>query len=136
MIQDMSTQTHETWIPEWTFGDRLRKVRRVRRINQEQAAAALGVTAPQIAAWESGGNNPRDIVTVAKRCHAAWGVPAEWMLGLDVPEAPHPGPGADAPVAEAPADTSAPDALTRQKLHRQRRAGSTERYLAPAVAAA
>lgn len=91
----MTTQQHQThWIPEWTFGDRLRKVRRERGLSQTDAAAALGVKTPQIASWETGANTPRDIVTIAKRCQLAWGVPAEWMLGLDVPTSPTNSPNA------------------------------------------
>ena len=88
----MSTQTHEAWIPQWTFGDRLRKVRRERGLSQERAAKALGVTSPQIAAWESGANNPRDVVSIAKRMELAFNVPTEWVLGLEMRTAP-PGPG-------------------------------------------
>lgn len=136
MIQNMTTHAHETWIPEWTFGDRLRKVRREKRITQEQAAQALGVSGPQVAAWESGGNNPRDIVSIAKRCQLAWDVPAEWMLGLEVEAAPNPEPDPAQPVARKSADTSALDALTRAKVARQRRAEATHGYLAPTAVAA
>lgn len=86
----MTSQPQETWAPEWTFGDRLRKVRRERGITQGQAADALGVKASQVASWETAGNNPRDIVATAKRCHLAWGVSVEWMLGLETQNTPRP----------------------------------------------
>lgn len=91
----MTTHAHETWVPEWTFGDRLRKVRREKKVTQDQAARALNVSSPQIAAWETGNNTPRDIVAIAKRCQLAWDVPAEWMLGFDVdtPSGPTDGGG-------------------------------------------
>jgi transcriptional regulator with XRE-family HTH domain len=79
----MTSQTQEAWVPQWTFGDRLRKVRREKGLSQAELALALDVKGPQIASWETGANNPRDIVTVAKRLQLALGVPAEWTLGLD-----------------------------------------------------
>lgn len=92
----MSTQSQEVWVPEWTFGDRLRKVRRDRKISQREAAQALEVKESQIASWETAANTPRDIVAVAKRCQLAWSVPAEWMLGLEM----HNTPGPDGPEGE------------------------------------
>lgn len=127
----MTTHAHETWVPEWTFGDRLRKVRREKKVTQDQAAQALNVSPPQIAAWETGNNMPRDIVAIAKRCQLAWDVPAEWMLGLEVESSPTPEPDPGQSARGGSADTSALDALTRAKLDRRRRAGATERYLAP-----
>lgn len=90
MLCGMSSQQQELWVPEWTFGDRLRKVRRERGVSQGDAAEKLGVKPTQIASWETSGNKPRDIVAIAKRCQMAWGIPAEWMLGLEMRTAPRP----------------------------------------------
>lgn len=120
----MTTQQQEAWIPEWTFGDRLRRVRRERKVTQGQAAAALSVNEPQIASWESSGGNPRDIVAIAKRCHMAWGVSVEWMLGLDVEAGVTP-PDPN-PPAQTPSDQLA--RLTAEKMNRTRRT-NTHGYL-------
>ena len=65
----------------WTFGDRLRKVRRDQRITQQQLASLLGVTAASIDAWEADRNKPRDLVGTAQRVEDRFGLPHGWMLG-------------------------------------------------------
>lgn len=42
----------------------------------------LGANPNAYRAWESGRNNPRDIVALAKRIEILTGVPAQWTLGL------------------------------------------------------
>lgn len=70
-------------VPQWTFGDRIRKVRRDAGLSQEAFANKIGRGDKAVAAWESGRNTPDDIVTVAQRIQLALGVPATWVLGLD-----------------------------------------------------
>jgi DNA-binding XRE family transcriptional regulator len=78
-------------IPGWTFADRLRKIRRdVLGIEQEEMAQRLGMKKPAYAAWESGRNEPRSIVAVAKQIELMSRVPAAWVLGV---ESPTPEPG-------------------------------------------
>lgn len=68
---------------EWSFADRLRKVRReVADATQEEFAAALDVPLKAYGAWEAGRNTPREIVAIAKRIELVTGVPATWMLGI------------------------------------------------------
>lgn len=75
-------------VPQWTFADRIRKVRRdVLRLEQAEFADKLGVTRQAYAAWESGRNEPRSILAVAKRVEAMSRVPAAWILGVDSPGA-------------------------------------------------
>lgn len=90
-----TSPTEGRWIPEFDFGDKVRKIRRAKGLTQGEFAKQLGVTASAASAWESAGDRtPRDVVTIAKRIELAFGVPAAWLLGLDV-EIPGPdgGPG-------------------------------------------
>lgn len=86
----MSYQPVNSEIPAWTFGDRLRKVRRVAGLTMDQLAEALGVTKGAIGQYETDKSRPKDIVAAAKRIQVLTGVPASWMLGLDE-ERPTPG---------------------------------------------
>lgn len=80
----MSTQPASTGlIPEWTFGDRIRKIRRQLGMTQGQFAASIERGPKSVAAWELGTNAPSDAVAVAKRIQVAHGIPASWTLGLD-----------------------------------------------------
>lgn len=56
-------------------------------MNQEDFAAKLGsgVGVRALGAWEIGTREPRGAVAFAKRVELAFGVPATWLLGLDVP---------------------------------------------------
>ena len=75
---------HETtWVPGWSFSDRIRRIRRELRLAQDEFALDLGVNINQYKAWESGRNTPRDIVSIAKRMELMTMVPATWILGLD-----------------------------------------------------
>lgn len=71
-------------VPQWTFADRVRKIRRdVLRMEQGEFAGLLGVTRQAYAAWESGRNEPRSILAVARRIEEVSGVPAAWVLGIE-----------------------------------------------------
>lgn len=77
----MSTQPSGV-VPEWTWGDRVRKVRRLAKLGQAEFAALMSVSPATVAAWEASMNEPRNAVAIAKRIEVALGVPATWMLGL------------------------------------------------------
>lgn len=77
----MSTQT-AGHVPQWTFGDRIRKIRRDAALTQEGFADKIERGDRSVAAWESGRNVPDDVVAVARRIQLVFGVPAAWTLGL------------------------------------------------------
>ncbi len=69
---------------QWTFGDRIRKIRRSLDIPQGEFAAKLSETRESLSKWESGKvREPRNVVAIAKRIELAYGVPATWTLGLE-----------------------------------------------------
>lgn len=73
-------------IPDWTFADRMRKIRRdVLDLEQAQFAEKLGVKKQAYAAWETGRTHPRDILALARRVEMLSGVPSAWVLGIDQP---------------------------------------------------
>ncbi len=74
--------------PEWTMGDRLRKIRRRAKMTQAQFAGALGVADDTYGAWESDRNKVTDVVAVAKRIKVLTGTPVWWTL--DTQEGPRP----------------------------------------------
>ncbi len=84
----MSTDPTTSWgeLLEWSFGDRIRKIRRAVDASQQDFADKIGQSRDTLSAWESGRNTPRGIVAIAKRIELAYGVPASWTLGLQ--EAP------------------------------------------------
>lgn len=99
----MTRSADEKWVPEETFGDRLRRVRRSLHLSQEAFAHALGpdYTSKALGAWEAGTREPRGAVALAKRIELAFNVPATWILGLDsgpVPPPTPPGEAADASI--------------------------------------
>lgn len=98
-IRAMSTEA-VNWSErlDWTFGDRIRKIRRAVNVSQGEFADAIGRTRESLSTWESGRiDAPRDVVAIAKRIELAYGVPASWTLGLETKNAPGPGgPGASA----------------------------------------
>lgn len=85
MITSMrNTGTGSPVIPDWSFGDRLRKVRRdVAQLEQGKFAEQLEVGLKAYSAWESGRTVPRELVAIAKRIEVLTGVPATWMLGIE-----------------------------------------------------
>ena len=72
---------------EWSFGDRLRKLRRAVGVSQGDFAATIGQTRDTLSAWEAGRNTPRQIVAIAQRLELAYGVAAGWVLGIQEDEA-------------------------------------------------
>lgn len=69
----------------WSLGDRLRKVRRLMDLSQDEFAQKLGVGKPAYVAWETDRNFPQNIVAVARRIEMLSGVPAAWTLGVSEP---------------------------------------------------
>ena len=71
--------------PQWSFADRLRKIRRdvVGAGSQAEMAELLGVPRAAYSNWETGTSRPREIVAIARRVELLTGVPATWVLGLD-----------------------------------------------------
>jgi transcriptional regulator with XRE-family HTH domain len=89
----MSTQPRGYHVPEWTLADRLRRIRRDTGMTQEAFAETLEIGSQRYSAWEAGRNKPPmdEFIGVAKRIELAFGVPAEWTLGLGVRGPEHPG---------------------------------------------
>jgi transcriptional regulator with XRE-family HTH domain len=88
----MSTNPALEFVPEWTDGDKLRKVRRHLGLTQEEFAARLGIPGPTYMAWETDRNRIKNVKAIAKRVKQISGTPLWWFLDTEVP-APHP-PGA------------------------------------------
>lgn len=66
----------------WTFGDRIRKIRRAAGMSQADMGHLAGVSAQSVATWETRGSSPRNVVAIAKRLELATGIDAAWILGL------------------------------------------------------
>lgn len=93
-------------IPQWTFGDHLRKARQTAGMSQKVFAENLGVSDSAYAQWEAGNNNPRDIVAVAKRVELFTRIPASWILDVDRPaEDGPPPPHPERPLSKQRAST-------------------------------
>lgn len=77
-------------VPQWSIGDRLRKVRSETGMKQADFAAALGVNPNTYSAWETSRNTPSydEVVSLAKRIRLLCGTPEWWLMGA---ENPHPG---------------------------------------------
>lgn len=71
----------ELWELDFTFGDRIRKARRVLGLTVEQMATGLGVTKQVVSQWETGVSNPRSAHMIARTAEHRYGVPAWWLLG-------------------------------------------------------
>lgn len=111
MLVAMTTAPIDRYFPEWTIADRLRRIRRDTGLTQAAFAERLQVGEQRYSAWESGRNHPpvQDFVTVAKRIELAFGVAAEWTLGLEMRNTPRPdGPeGEERPGRESNSRPSA-----------------------------
>lgn len=81
----------------WTFGDRIRKIRRIAGASQVDFAKTIQCTQKSLAAWELGASRPRNIVSIAQRIELAYGVPAAWTLGLNENTRPDGPDGSSAP---------------------------------------
>lgn len=72
-------------IPQWTVGEKIRKVRRMAGLNQIEFAQELGVKHTTLSAWETGRGEPRNMVEVARTIRDLTGVPMWWLLGTEEP---------------------------------------------------
>lgn len=78
----MGMTTDMTSIPEWTLGDRLRRIRRDAGLDQRAMASRLGVSNVRYANWESDYNRPRDLLDITARVEREFRVPQWWLLGI------------------------------------------------------
>lgn len=69
-------------VPDWSLGDRLRRVRRDAHLSQAAMADRLGVGRGAYSQWESDLGRPRELVTVARKIEEEFEVPAAWVLGV------------------------------------------------------
>jgi transcriptional regulator with XRE-family HTH domain len=78
-------QAVELQIPEWTFGDKIRKARSITGMDQRAFAGALGITSSTLAAYETGRANPRfkDAGALAVRLEMLTRIPRAWFLGFN-----------------------------------------------------
>lgn len=79
----LTEQEQEFIVPEWTFGERLAKARRVAGLTQKAMAAVMEVSESTLAAWETGRNQPTDLFVTVRRWAEATGVSYGWLLGGD-----------------------------------------------------
>ena len=71
--------TTSTWIPPDSFGDRLLRVRKARKLTVDKAAQAASVSAATWSTWERGAH-PRDLLDVVQRVSAGLDVDRDWLL--------------------------------------------------------
>lgn len=85
--------------PAWTWGDKVRKARRLAGLSQKAFAEQIGIKSPTLAAWEASDSiePPKGAVSAAKRIELAFNVSAAWMLDLEL-HVPGPGDGPDGGV--------------------------------------
>lgn len=70
--------------PAWSWGDRVRKVRRDMGMTQAQFAELTGFGEKAIAAWEAGRNTP-DVPEASVALERSTGVDRLWWIGWDAP---------------------------------------------------
>lgn len=77
-------------IPVWEFSDKIRKARDITGLGQKDFAARVDLNASTLAAYETGRAAPRfrDAPALAKRLQLLTGIPADWFLVVDDPNAP------------------------------------------------
>lgn len=85
----MTTDPASEFVPEWTDGDKLRKVRRHLGLTQEEFAERLGVPGPTYMAWETDRNRITSLKAIARRIKQMTGTPLWWWFDTERP-APHP----------------------------------------------
>jgi transcriptional regulator with XRE-family HTH domain len=80
----MTTEPAHDYVPQFTLGDRLRRLRRDQRLTQGEFAALLGQTDKAYGAWESGTNTPRGdtLLELGHRVDELYGSTArDWLMG-------------------------------------------------------
>lgn len=71
-------------IPEFTFGDRLRKARELTGLEQKDFAAEIGISRTSVSNAETGANRPHQITIKAWALRT--GVNMDWLLGNGGPQ--------------------------------------------------
>jgi len=84
----MTTQPAGDFVPEWSDGEKLRKIRRHLGKTQEEFATALGVKPTTYSAWEADRNSVREPKVIARRLKMLAGVPMWWFLDSERPSGP------------------------------------------------
>ena len=69
------------WELEWTFGDRVRKARRVLGLTTSELGDALGMTAQGVSNLEARAGVPRAARSIAAQMELRYQVPSWWLLG-------------------------------------------------------
>lgn len=72
----------EPWIPGDTFGSRLLRVRKEKRLTVEAVAKLCGVAHPTWTTWENG-SMPRDLAGTVQKIAVALGVDRDWLMWGD-----------------------------------------------------
>ncbi len=82
-----TAQSEDLRIPEFSFGDRLRKIRTDMGVSQKEFALMVGLTSSTLAAYESGNGNPRfkNAQALALQVQDVTGVAAWWLLDYPSP---------------------------------------------------
>ena len=68
-------------VPTWSFGDRIRKARRIMGYTQADMSTALGVGEKAYAAWESERTSPESIIEIAAKLETVTGIDKLWFVG-------------------------------------------------------
>ena len=130
----MTTDPVISAIPQWTFGDKVRKIRRSAGMSQVEFAQRIGVKGVTVGSWETNPSEPRGLVALSKRIEMAFGAPglAEWLLGMDEPM---PTPPPSTPPSGPRRDDAALAALIAEKTRGSATPGysSSEREFMPAA---
>lgn len=69
----------EYWIPEETFGDRLRMFRTRQKIDAKELANELEVSQQTISFWEHG-SNPKNMADIVSKISIKYGVDPVWLM--------------------------------------------------------
>jgi transcriptional regulator with XRE-family HTH domain len=138
MLYGMATQAavvDTEWVPAFSFGDRMRLVRRKRGRSQEQMAALLDVKKVTYASWEAGRTpSLEEVQHIARRLYLIDRVPQWWTLGADVPPANLWDAGARSSTDRASDYGSLVGVFARSTTRRHgRRSSDRPRHLAIAV---
>ena len=129
-----TTVQQEHVVPEWTLGDRLRKVRRMGGLSQTEFAVELGTNQKTYASWEADNSAPRhqQLIAIAKRIELISGISASWVLGVESP----PPPVDLSPTSDTlwERDDSEPEESSNTVVHVQFPAALAETAVAPKAA--
>ena len=73
--------------PQWETADRVRKIRRIQNMTQDEFAKATGTLPGTLRSWEAGVSEPRQsaLLEFAVTCQVKFDVPAWWTMGQAEP---------------------------------------------------